>query len=87
MARKPDPIKTAAQRIRNAMKSGRPCKPIRDLLKKGDVDAAYAIQQANTDIWIQEGRRTPEQAAGYMARFCSCGVFNTCRAARILRKK
>jgi hypothetical protein len=37
--------------------------------------------------WIKEGRRTPEQAAGYMARFCTCGVFNTCRAARILSGK
>lgn len=68
MARKPDPIKTAAQRIRNAMKNGRPCKPIRDLLKKGDVDAAYAIQQTNTDIWIQEGRRAVGRKIGLTAK-------------------
>jgi hypothetical protein len=35
--------------------------------------------------WVKEGRRTPEQAAGYLTRFCSCGVFNPARAARILR--
>lgn len=35
--------------------------------------------------WVKEGRRTPEQAAGYMERFCACGVFNPSRAARILR--
>lgn len=68
MARKPDPIKTAAQRIRNAAKSGRPCKPIRDLLKKGDVDAAYAIQQTNTDIWIKEGRRAVGRKIGLTAK-------------------
>ena len=34
--------------------------------------------------WVREGRRTPEQAASYMTRFCSCGVFNPKRAARIL---
>jgi hypothetical protein len=34
--------------------------------------------------WVREGRRTPEQAASYMTRFCSCGVFNPTRAARIL---
>jgi len=34
--------------------------------------------------WVREGRRTPEQAAGYLTRFCSCGVFNPRRAARIL---
>jgi len=34
--------------------------------------------------WVKEGRRTPEQAAAYMTRFCSCGVFNPSRAARLL---
>lgn len=34
--------------------------------------------------WVKEGRRTPEQAATYMQRFCSCGVFNPSRAVRIL---
>jgi hypothetical protein len=34
--------------------------------------------------WVKEGRRTPEQAAGYLTRFCSCGVFNPARAARLL---
>jgi hypothetical protein len=36
--------------------------------------------------WVKEGRRTPEQAAAYMTRFCSCGVFNTTRAARIMEE-
>lgn len=47
---------------------------------------SFGLAQKMMD-WIQEGRRTPEQAAGYMARFCTCGVFNTCRAARILGDK
>lgn len=34
--------------------------------------------------WVKENRRTPEEAASYMARFCSCGVFNPSRATRIL---
>jgi len=34
--------------------------------------------------WVKEGRRTPEQAASYLTRFCSCGVFNPARAARLL---
>ncbi len=34
--------------------------------------------------WVKEGRRTPEEAASYMTRFCSCGVFNPARAKRIL---
>lgn len=36
--------------------------------------------------WVKEGRRTPEQAATYMQRFCSCGVFNPVRAARIIKE-
>lgn len=36
--------------------------------------------------WVKEGRRTPEQAVTYMARFCSCGVFNPSRARRILEE-
>ncbi len=35
--------------------------------------------------WVKEGRRTPEQAASYLTRFCSCGVFNPARAARIFQ--
>lgn len=68
MAKKADPIKSAAQRIRSAAKSGRPCKPVRDLIKKGDLDAAYAIQQTNTDIWIREGRRPVGRKIGLTAK-------------------
>ncbi len=34
--------------------------------------------------WVREGRRTPEQAAAYLGRFCSCGIFNPARATRLL---
>jgi hypothetical protein len=34
--------------------------------------------------WVKEGRRSPEQAVTYLARFCSCGVYNPSRAKRIL---
>jgi hypothetical protein len=36
--------------------------------------------------WVKEGRRSPEQTAAYMQRFCSCGVFNPSRAKRILEE-
>jgi hypothetical protein len=36
--------------------------------------------------WVKEGRRTPEQAAACLTRFCSCGVFNPARAARVLKQ-
>ena len=36
--------------------------------------------------WVKEGRRTPEQACGYLSRFCSCGIFNPTRAKEILEE-
>jgi hypothetical protein len=36
--------------------------------------------------WVKEGRRSPDQAVTYLARFCSCGVFNPSRARRILEE-
>jgi len=35
---------------------------------------------------VKEARLTPEKAAGYMAKFCVCGAFNTSRAVRILNE-
>jgi hypothetical protein len=36
--------------------------------------------------WAKENRRSPAELANTMARFCSCGVFNTSRAERILNE-
>lgn len=36
--------------------------------------------------WVKQGRRSPEQAAMTMARFCSCGVFNPTRACRLMEE-
>jgi len=36
--------------------------------------------------WVRSGRRTPEQACAYMARFCVCGSFNPARAERVLEE-
>jgi hypothetical protein len=47
----------------------------------GMVSASLAKKMVD---WVKEGRRTPEEAVGYLSRFCSCGVFNPSRAKRIL---
>ncbi|MBI2490965.1 MAG: hypothetical protein HYV94_02505 [Candidatus Rokubacteria bacterium] len=36
--------------------------------------------------WVKEGRRTPAQATRYLARFCTCGVFNPPRAEALFEK-
>lgn len=46
---------------------------------------AHSLARKMID-WVKEGRRTPEQAANYLTRFCSCGVFNPTRARRILER-
>jgi hypothetical protein len=47
----------------------------------GMVSASLAKKMID---WVKEGRRTPQEAVTYMARFCSCGIFNPSRACRIL---
>jgi hypothetical protein len=50
----------------------------------GMISASLAAKMID---WVKEGRRTPEEAAACLSRFCSCGVFNPCRAARFLDEK
>ena len=61
-------IAAAARRIRTAWKNGKTTKPIRNDIPAGDIDAAYAIQQTNTDIWIREGRRVIGRKIGLTAK-------------------
>lgn len=49
----------------------------------GMISASLAKKMID---WVKEGRRNPEQAVTYMARFCSCGVFNPHRAQRIFEE-
>jgi hypothetical protein len=36
--------------------------------------------------WVREGRRSPAEAARYLAKFCTCGIYNVSRAARLLEE-
>jgi len=49
----------------------------------GMVSATLARKM---EEWVRSGRRTPEQACAYLARFCVCGSFNPARAERVLRE-
>ena len=61
-------IKKAALRIRTAYNKGKTTTPVRDDLPKGDLDAAYAVQQINTDYWIGQGRRVIGRKIGLTAK-------------------
>src|SRR5574338_1549541 len=60
-------IQKLARLIRDAYDKG-PCAPIRTELAPGDIDAAYAIQQANTDFWLRQGRRLVGRKIGLTAK-------------------
>ncbi|ETK30675.1 2-keto-4-pentenoate hydratase [Microbispora sp. ATCC PTA-5024] len=51
-------IEQAASVLREAYDTATPCPPLRGgLLPEGDVDTAYAVQQAQVRHWTREGRR------------------------------
>ena len=50
-------IAVLAERLRGAYESYEPIAPLRSELPDGDIDAAYAVQRANTDHWVVQGRR------------------------------
>jgi len=52
-----DAVAAVARRLYDAAASGVPIEPIRGALPEDDLDAAYAVQQINTDRAIAEGRR------------------------------
>ena len=68
-----------ASAIRSDSRARRRHLPNEDVLKlstmcgHGMVSSSLAKKMID---WVKEGRRTPEQASSYLARFCSCGVFN-----------
>ncbi|WP_229403371.1 2-keto-4-pentenoate hydratase [Micromonospora okii] len=52
-----DAVTQAADRLRTAQSVGVPCPPVRDLIGREDVHAAYAVQQRITQAWVADGAR------------------------------
>lgn len=50
-------IQEAADRLARAAADGTPCAPVREILPAGDLAAAYAVQNINTDRALAAGRR------------------------------
>jgi 2-keto-4-pentenoate hydratase len=57
-------LEQAAARLREADQSGRPCKPVRDLIGAEDVAAAYAVQEAGTTRRLAAGARLSGRKIG-----------------------
>ena len=63
-----DTITKVAADIREAWRDGEPIEPVRDRLPEGDIDAAYRVQQTNTEHWLREGRRLVGRKIGLTAK-------------------
>ena len=63
-----DLIQRVAARLREAEASGVPIAPIRDELAAGGVDAAYAVQDANTRHALAGGRRLVGRKIGLTSK-------------------
>lgn len=61
-------IQSVAVRIREAAASGSPMAPIRDELATGGIVAAYAVQQANTEHYVAQGRRLVGRKIGLTSK-------------------
>jgi 2-keto-4-pentenoate hydratase len=61
-------IHKAAERLRHAAESGVAIPPLRDEIGAGGVAAAYAVQQANTEHWLHQGRRLVGRKIGLTSK-------------------
>jgi 2-keto-4-pentenoate hydratase len=57
-------IDAVAADLRAAYDAYAPIKPVRDRLEIGGIDAAYRVQQRNTDHWTGQGRRVVGRKIG-----------------------
>jgi 2-keto-4-pentenoate hydratase len=60
-------IDRAAARLRAAYREG-PIAPLREIMDSSDIEGAYSIQQANTRVWVDEGRRIIGRKIGLTSR-------------------
>ena len=63
-----DAIQKAADWLQEAYQSGVGCEPVRDLLPEGDVDAAYAVQEINTERRLAGGARMVGRKIGLTSK-------------------
>lgn len=59
-----DAVAEAADRLRSAQAGGVPCPPVRDLIGRDDVRAAYAVQQLVTRARLDAGARAVGRKIG-----------------------
>ena len=68
LASRTDIVRDAAASIYDAFKDGRSIPPLRETYPDGDAGLAYAIQDANTERWLGEGRRLSGRKIGLTSK-------------------
>jgi len=63
-----DKIESLAARLREAATTGMAIGPIRDELAEGGLEAAYAVQEANTAHYLAHGRRAVGRKIGLTSK-------------------
>jgi 2-keto-4-pentenoate hydratase len=61
-------IQQAADLLWQAHHQGEPCNPVRDLIGTNDIEAAYLVQQINTERWLEQGRRLVGRKIGLTSK-------------------
>ena len=61
-------VEAVAARLRKASETGKAIPPIRDELAPGGVQGAYAVQQANTEYGLKQGRRLVGRKIGLTSK-------------------
>jgi 2-keto-4-pentenoate hydratase len=61
-------VQAVAARLRDAAATGKAIPPIRDELAGGGVEAAYAVQQANTEHSLKQGKRLVGRKVGLTSK-------------------
>ncbi len=57
-------IENAALALRASYENGTPCAPVREAIRPGGLEAAYAVQEVNTRHWLEAGRRLSGRKIG-----------------------
>ena len=63
-----DAVLTAAKRITRAAATRVPCPPVRDLIGRNDLAAAYAVQREVLTEWVEAGARVIGHKIGLTSR-------------------
>ncbi|USJ28513.1 2-keto-4-pentenoate hydratase [Ensifer adhaerens] len=68
MTKSQSAVAEAASRLLATYASGKPCDPVRDILKDASIEDAYRVQRLNTDHWIASGRRIVGKKIGLTSK-------------------